>query len=136
MKNRLSFIIIVLLSIFIIDACKVGPNFKSDRSQIDSTEVYRYDSLQLAMTDSVLNISWWELFDDPHLDTLIQIGLDENKDILIATSRIEQSRALLGMTKANAWPSIGYSAGAITGNVIQGNAVLTHRKRLRVFSIR
>ena len=121
MKNRLSFIIIVLLSIFIIDACKVGPNFKSDRSQIDSTEVYRYDSLQLAMTDSVLNISWWELFDDPHLDTLIQIGLEENKDILIATSRIEQSRALLGMTKANAWPSIGYSAGAITGNVIQGN---------------
>ncbi|MCK5210411.1 MAG: hypothetical protein KAQ79_20390, partial [Cyclobacteriaceae bacterium] len=100
MKNQISFIVIALFSIFFFEACKVGPSFKSDRSQIDSTEVYRYDSLQLAMTDSVLNISWWELFDDPYLDTLIQIGLEENKDILIATSRIEQSRALLGMTKA------------------------------------
>lgn len=120
MKNRLSFIIIIVLSIFIIDACKVGPSFKSDRSQIDSTEVYRYDSVQLAMTNSVLNISWWELFDDPYLDTLIQIGLEENKDILIATSRIEQSRALLGVTKADLWPSIGYSGGALRGNVVQG----------------
>ncbi len=120
MKNQISFIIIALLSIFIIDGCKVGPKFKSDRSQIDSIAVYRYDSLQLAMTDSVLNISWWELFDDPYLDTLIHIGLEENKDVLIATSRIEQSRALLGMTKADLWPSIGYSAGAIRGNVIQG----------------
>ena len=120
MKNQISFIVIALFSIFFFEACKVGPSFKSDRSQIDSVEVYRYDSLQLAMTDSVLNISWWELFDDPYLDTLIQIGLEENKDILIATSRIEQSRALLGMTKANAWPSIGYSGGVLRGNVVQG----------------
>ena len=120
MKNQISFIVIALFSIFIFEACKVGPSFKSDRSQIDSTEVYRYDSLQLAMTDSVLNISWWELFDDPYLDTLIQIGLEENKDILIATSRIEQSRALLGMTKADLWPSIGYSGGVLRGNVVQG----------------
>ena len=120
MKNQISFIVIALFSIFFFEACKVGPSFKSDRSQIDSTEVYRYDSLQLAMTDSVLNISWWELFDDPYLDTLIQIGLEENKDILIATSRIEQSRALLGMTKADLWPSIGYSGGVLRGNVVQG----------------
>ncbi len=120
MKNQLSFIIIAFLSIFIIDACKVGPNFKASRNEIDSIAVYRFDSLQLAMTDSVLNISWWELFDDPYLDTLIQTGLEENKDVLIATSRIEQSRALLGMTKADLWPSFGYSAGALRGNVIQG----------------
>ena len=120
MKNQISFIVIALFSILFFEACKVGPSFKSDRSQIDSTEVYRYDSLQLAMTDSVLNISWWELFDDPYLDTLIQIGLEENKDILIATSRIEQSRALLGMTKADLWPSIGYSGGVLRGNVVQG----------------
>ncbi len=120
MNNRFSFIIILLLAVIIIDACKVGPNFKASRNEIDSIAVYRYDSLQLAMTDSVLNISWWELFDDPFLDTLIHIGLEENKDVLIATSRIEQSRALLGMSKADLWPSIGYSAGAIRGNVIQG----------------
>lgn len=120
MKNQLSFIVIALLSIFAFEACKVGPNFKSDRSQIDSAKVYRYDSLQLAMTDSVLNISWWELFDDPIIDTLIRIGLQENKDVLIASSRIEQARAQLGYTKANMWPSVGYQVGAARGNVFQG----------------
>lgn len=120
MKTRISNIFIVLGALIILGACKVGPNFKSDSSQIDSTEVYRYDSLQLAMTDSVLNIKWWELFDDPELGNLIAIGLKENKDLLIASSRIEQARAQLGFTKANMWPSIGYSAGALRGNVIQG----------------
>lgn len=120
MNNRFSFIIMLLLAVIVIDACKVGPNFKSPRDQIDSVAVYRYDSLQMAMTDSVLNISWWELFDDPYLDTLILIGLEENKDVLIATSRIEQSRALLGMTKADLWPSIGYTGGVTSGNVVFG----------------
>jgi multidrug efflux system outer membrane protein len=82
--------------------------------------MYRFDSLKLAMEDSVLNIKWWELFDDPVIDTLIKIGLTENKDVLIASSRIEQARAQLGFTKANMWPSIGYSAAAQRGNVIQG----------------
>jgi multidrug efflux system outer membrane protein len=120
MKNRLSFIFIIIASFLLFEACKVGPSFKSQRTEIDSTAVYRYDSLQLAMTDSVLNISWWELFDDPIIDTLIRIGLEENKDALIASSRIEQARAQLGFTKANMWPSIGYQAGAIRGNVFQG----------------
>ncbi len=120
MKNKFLYIIIAFFSILAIGGCKVGPKFKSPTGQIDSTAVYRFDSLKLAMTDSVLNIKWWELFDDPVLDTLIRIGLRENKDVLIASSRIEQARAILGATKAEMWPSIGYQAGAIRGNVIGG----------------
>ncbi len=120
MKNKLSTLLFVLPAILLFEACKVGPKFKSDRSQIDSTAIYRYDSLQLAMTDSALNIKWWELFNDPIIDTLIRIGLEENKDVLIASSRIEQAHAQLGFTKANLWPSIGYSAGAIRGNIVGG----------------
>ena len=120
MKNRLISFAIVLLSIFIIDACKVGPKYKTPDSHIDSTAVYRYDSLQLVMTDSVLNIKWWELFQDPILDTLINIGLKENKDILIASTRIEQARSAVGIAKADYWPKFGYQAGAMRGNVFQG----------------
>ncbi|MDW7693168.1 efflux transporter outer membrane subunit [Flammeovirgaceae bacterium SG7u.111] len=120
MKNRISFVVILLVSLFALEACKVGPGFKTQRTEIDEAEVYRYDSLQLAMEDSVLNISWWELFNDPVLDTLIKIGLVENKDLLIASSRIEQARAQLGFTKANMWPSITYTGSALRGNVVGG----------------
>src|SRR5210317_1136937 len=118
--KQLPIIFVALLTIFAFEACKVGPGFKAQRNEIDSTAVYRYDSLQLAMQDSVLNIEWWELFDDPVLDTLIDIGLSENKDILVASSRIEQARAQLGFTKANMWPSIGYQGADARGNVFQG----------------
>jgi len=131
MLNRTLFIFIIIGSVVLFEACKVGPSFKSQRTEIDSTAVYRYDSLQLAITDSVLNIKWWELFDDPNIDTLIRIGLEENKDVLIASSRIEQARAQLGFTKANMWPSIGYQAGAARGNVFQG---LPSDNALNVFS--
>ena len=120
MKNRITLVIISLLSITMFEACKVGPSFKTQRTEIDSAAVYRYDSLQLAMTDSVLNLKWWELFHDPVLDTLIQIGLAENKDILIASSRIQQAQEQLGVTKAEMWPSIGYSGNALRGNIIGG----------------
>ena len=120
MKTRLLYIAIVLLSVIVLDACKVGPKFKTPDPGIDSTAVYRYDSLQLVMTDSVLNIKWWDLFQDPILDTLITIGLRENKDVLIASTRIEQSRAAVGVAKADYWPKFGYSAGAMRGNVFQG----------------
>jgi len=120
MKTKISFILIALSTIFLFEACKVGPGFKTQRTEIDSTAVYRYDSIQLAMTDSVLNISWWELFDDPVLADLIAIGLKENKDVLIASSRIEQAMAQLGFTKADMWPKIGYNLSAQRGNVIAG----------------
>lgn len=121
MKNRFSFLLISVVILTITQGCKVGPNFKSDRTHIDAKAVYRYDSLQLAMTDSVLNIQWWDMFRDPVLDTLIHIGLKENKDVLIASGRIEQAKAILGATKADMWPSIGYSASGVRGNVVQGN---------------
>ena len=120
MKKRLSFFILISVSALWFEACKVGPKYKTDRTQIPSNAIYRYDSLHLAMEDSVLNIKWWDLFNDPVLDTMIYTGLRENKDILIASSRIEQARAAIGITKADYWPQIGYSAGAIRGNVVQG----------------
>lgn len=96
----------------------VGPNFQ--KSSPVSPSAYRYDSLEMVATDSALNLKWWELFHDPVLDTLITIGLRENKDVRIAISRIEQSRVVVGITKADYWPQIGYNVGAQRGNVLAG----------------
>jgi len=120
MYSRYKYIVLGILSAVIFHSCKVGPGFKAQRDEIDSIAVYRYDSLLVAMTDSVLNISWWELFKEPVLDTLITIGLKENKDLLIASSRIEQAQATLGFTKADLFPAFGYSVGAQRGNILNG----------------
>lgn len=120
MKNSITHIILLLVSVLVIQACKVGPKFQKPMGQIDTTDVYRYDSLELTITDSVLNIKWWDLFQDPMLDTLIKIGLTGNKDILIASARIEQNKAAVGFAKADYGPKLGYQASVMRGNVMNG----------------
>ncbi len=48
--------------------------------------------------EAVVNLKWWELFDDPVLDFLVSTALKDNKDMRIAASRIEEARASLGFT--------------------------------------
>ena len=38
----------------------------------------------------VANTAWWEQFDDPVLNELIQIALKENKNLKIAAARVEE----------------------------------------------
>ncbi|NOX84398.1 MAG: TolC family protein, partial [Chlorobi bacterium] len=62
------------------------------------------------------NLHWWEMFNDPVLDTLIKTALNENKDVLVAAARIDAARANVGYIKADQWPSFGFSANAGGGN--------------------
>lgn len=102
----LTFVITILLS-----GCILGPDFQ--KPDYNSPEKFRFDALA---TDTVINLQWWELFNDPVLDTLIKTALNENKDVLIAAARIEAARANIGYTNADQWPSLGYSAGASKSN--------------------
>lgn len=106
-KVLLYFSIITVL----VSACKLGPDFQ--RPQYSGNDMFRFDSIA---TDTIVNLRWWELFNDNELDTLIKTALAENKDVMIAAARIEAARANLGFTKADMWPSFSFSANAGGGN--------------------
>jgi len=103
--------ILLLGTIIYISGCKLGPNFEQPKYQ--GPETFRFDSIT---TDTIVNLRWWELFNDTNLDTLIKTALAENKDVLVAAARIEAARANVGFTKADQWPSFGFSANAGGGN--------------------
>jgi len=105
---------IVLLTLGIIiflSGCKLGPDFQ--KPDYNSPERFRFDSLA---TDTIVNLYWWKLFNDPILDTLIATALAENKDVLVAAARIESARANIGYTSADQWPTLSYGVGAASGN--------------------
>lgn len=54
---------------------------------------------------------WWKRFDDPVLDSLIEIGLLRNYDIAMATRRIEIARNAEAAAKSGFYPTVGVSAG-------------------------
>ena len=107
MKHTYSKYISVFLLLIAITSCKVGPNYQ--KPVVDAPEIFRYEKNDL---DSIIDLKWWDLFQDPVLDSLIYVGLKQNKDVLIAASRINESRANLGFTRADFGPKVGVQANA------------------------
>jgi len=110
--KRSGFIYIIILLILAGAGCKVGPSFH--KPVIDAPETFRFDSIK---SDTIVNIAWWEMFKDEQLKNYIEIALEENKNLKIATARIEEAREILGFTKADTYPVIGIDAAAGRGNV-------------------
>ncbi len=107
-------IILITLGITIfLSGCKLGPDFQ--KPDYSSPEKFRFDSLS---TDTIVNLYWWKLFNDPVLDTLITTALAENKDVLVAAARIESARSNIGYTNADQWPTLSYGVGASSGNYL------------------
>lgn len=116
MKKVFKFnVLVVLIGLACFQSCKVGPNYIQPK---DATDVsFRYTEMD---TDSIINLKWWELFNDPVLDTLIVTALRNNKNVLIAASRVEQARANVGFNKADMGPKIGVNASANRGDFVNG----------------
>lgn len=119
-KIVLSIIVITLLG---LSACKVGPNYQ--RPEVNVPEYFRYDSLR---NDSAYNLSWFDLFQDEELQNLIRIGLEENKDLLVAASRIEEARAVVGYNKSDQFPSVSYQISAERSNLSGAGAITPYNQ--------
>ncbi len=53
---------------------------------------------------------WWQGFEDPALDRLVELALKNNDDLKVAAARIEEARAQLRLTDSQRLPSLGLGA--------------------------
>lgn len=56
-------------------------------------------------------ISWQQMLPDPRLQALINVALEYNRDLRIAVARVEEARALYGITRADRLPTVSLGAG-------------------------
>ncbi|NUU36860.1 efflux transporter outer membrane subunit [Pseudomonas sp. C2B4] len=82
--------------------CMVGPDYQAP--EIDTPAAYRYADKEAR---DLSNTLWWEQFQDPVLNDLIRIALQENKDIQIAAARVEQFQGRYGETRSLLFPQVG-----------------------------
>jgi multidrug efflux system outer membrane protein len=85
--------------------CTVGPDYV--RPGTDAPAAWRLDYPKAA---EVANTKWWEQFDDPVLNELIETALRGNRDVRIAAERIEQFAGALTSTRSQLFPQLGYNA--------------------------
>jgi multidrug efflux system outer membrane protein len=104
------------LVVVLLGGCAVGPDFRDP--VIATPEAFRTQTMP---SGSAEDLKWWELFDDPVLYTLVVTALENNRDVRIAISRIEQARATVGFTRADQFPKLSGQAGAYAGNYSGGS---------------
>jgi len=91
--------------------CMLGPDYK--RPDIETPDAYVQPT---EPGDSIANLNWWEIYDDPQLQVLIARALENNKDLAIAIARIDEARARYGFVRADLFPNVDARFGASRGD--------------------
>src|SRR5208283_905456 len=95
-----------------LSGCAVGPNYVRPKVSVPADFRGEEGAAQQA---SYADLPWWEVFKDDQLQALISTALANNYDLAIAVSRVEQSRQLANVARAQYFPMVGYSVGASDG---------------------
>jgi outer membrane protein, multidrug efflux system len=115
MRNKYKIILLLVTLSLLPISCLVGPKYKAPELQ----EANQYRLSQTAdTTASIINVKWFDIFNDEVLKGLITKGIQNNYDLKIAISRLDQAKANLGFTKANVLPTFQYSGGVNTAETI------------------
>ncbi|MEI7429598.1 MAG: efflux transporter outer membrane subunit [Betaproteobacteria bacterium] len=99
----------------LLNACMVGPDYV--RPQVETPLSWRVDDKDAR---DLANTAWWEQFNDPVLTDLIAAALGGNKDLLIASARIEEYEGRYGVSRAGLLPQVGLGASAGQQNSLPG----------------
>ncbi|MGB5236494.1 MAG: efflux transporter outer membrane subunit [Flavobacteriaceae bacterium] len=116
-----------ILAIFVVvSSCKVGKNYKgTDFAQPNSyaqdeisepvvMDSVNTDSLKLSTAD----LRWWIIFNDPILDSLVRVAMENNRDAMIAAESVLQARYFLKIQNAEFLPKIDVSGQVQRGNFL------------------
>jgi len=82
---------------------------------------------------SLADLDWWQLFEDPVLQSLIRTAIEENKDLRLAVTRVEESRAQLGIARADQLPQIDGRAGYSNQRLSEKSAPLRGQRGPQAF---
>lgn len=108
---KMKYISGLALSAFMLAAlpsCQLLNKYESPEADVDNL----FRESNSTDTTTIADIPWGEFFQDANLRALIGEGLENNYDLKMAVTRIQQAEASLGMARAAYFPNV-----ALVGNV-------------------
>lgn len=90
----------------LLSSCAIGPNYR--RPAISAPEQFRYGT-PAAGDESLANTKWFNLFQDEVLNGLVKEALTNNFDLRIASERVLEARASLGITRSQLYPQLSFT---------------------------
>ena len=104
MKFRAALLTLVVL----VSGCAIGPRYREPIMELPQT--YRsYKTLEQG--ESMINLPWWKVFADKTLQELIRETLVNNYDLRAAAARVDEARAMVGVTRSQILPQTDLTSG-------------------------
>jgi multidrug efflux system outer membrane protein len=89
-------------SVVIVACAPVGPNYV--RPELPTPPQYRFNGVGQA--ESLADVPWWQVFEDPILQALIREAIANNLDLRAALARVERTRAQAGIPRSFLYPQV------------------------------
>jgi NodT family efflux transporter outer membrane factor (OMF) lipoprotein len=104
--------VFLLLSLTLIGGCvKVGPNYSRAGVNINENWLEAQDQRLKAGPSECL--PWWQVFQDPTLNCLIETAYRENLNLRVAGARVLEARAQLGAAVGQLYPQTQQANGSV-----------------------
>ncbi len=110
-------IILSLMIAAFIAGCAVGPDYK--RPTIDTPKAWRVEEKEAKDT---ANAAWWQQFNDPVMEGLINEALKKNYDLRTATARVDEYVGRYWVGRSGLFPQIGVNASGGQNRVTEQGA--------------
>jgi NodT family efflux transporter outer membrane factor (OMF) lipoprotein len=105
------FILFFFICLFLPGCFKVGPDFTRPPTKVSQTWLDEGD--QRVKTETAPYRNWWQVFNDPVLDRLIDRAYKENLSLRIAGVRVLEARAQLGIAVGELFPQTQQASGSL-----------------------
>ncbi|TNE38746.1 MAG: efflux transporter outer membrane subunit [Sphingomonadales bacterium] len=116
-RNRPLLIGAVLIGATLLAACSAGPDYHP-RSAADLGVPDNWSVTAAPEPEDLTR--WWNKFNDPVLDQLVEQAADANLDIAQAIARLRQAREALIISRAALFPSVSGSGGYNRTETLKG----------------
>lgn len=82
--------------------CRVGPDYVRPETVMPDQW---HQAAMRGMADGSASLqTWWNVFEDPTLNELVEMARSENLDLKTACAAVTEARALLGVAAGQNWP--------------------------------
>jgi NodT family efflux transporter outer membrane factor (OMF) lipoprotein len=104
---------VLLLMLTLLEGCVVGPKYAKPTVPTAPTDTFKeLDGWKTAQPSDQKNRGkWWEIFDDPKLNTLEEQVSVSNQDLKVAEARFREARALVRFNRSAEFPTISTAPG-------------------------
>ena len=101
------------VSLLFLTSCAIGPNYQ--KPAVETPAAYKEipgDWVRAQPRDEVPKGKWWQVFNDPVLNELVEQVSVSNQTLRAAEARYTQARAAVRSARSGLFPTVGASGGA------------------------